>query len=203
MDLLNNNEKIAGFVSYSPALQKAIFVPVVPFQPNGFYRVDIRTDEEQPDGTLVKGVHDRAGNPLDNAFSWTLHTTDTPFEETWRIVLRATQSSPGGPSHTDANNIAGVAFGALDEEDEQDARSVPKLTSQMGLSFLNRSKERFDRDIRPADGRLGHHWFFFINNPLGPVITPATRVQLFWQPSIKLRSTLRQYQVLHLIEFNT
>ncbi|MBU0700304.1 hypothetical protein KKE26_03275 [bacterium] len=35
MDLLNNNEKVAGYVSYSPALRKATFVPIVPFKPYG------------------------------------------------------------------------------------------------------------------------------------------------------------------------
>ncbi|MBC8217990.1 MAG: hypothetical protein H8E73_05945, partial [Planctomycetes bacterium] len=191
-DLLNNNEKAAGFVSYSPALRKAIFVPVVPFQPNGFFRVEIKTDTIKEDGTLEKGIHDLAGNPLDNAFMFTFRTTDAPFEETWSITLAATDGTG-----IDANNIAAVAYSALDGEDEQDVRAVPKLSSQFGLSFLDRNQVKFDRDIRPADGRLSHHWFFTVSNPQN-----GSNVQIFWNPSIKLRRTTRQYQVIRLVEFD-
>ena len=189
-DLLNNSEKIAGFVSYSPALRKAIFVPVVSFQPNGFFRVEIKTDTEK-DGKLEKGVHDLAGNPLDNAFMFTFRTTDAPFEETWSIALAATDGTS-----IDANNIAAVAYGALNAEDEKDARAVPHLDSQLDLSFLDRSQVNFDRDTRPADGRLGHHWFFAIKN------AQTSPVQIFWNPSIKLRRDARQYQVIRLVEFD-
>ncbi len=189
-DLLNNSEKIAGFVSYSPALRKAIFVPVVPFQPNGFFRVEIKTETEK-DGKTEKGVYDLAGNPLDNAFMFTFRTTDAPFEETWSIILAATDGTS-----IDANNIAAVAYGALDVEDEKDARAVPHLDSQLDLSFLDRSQVNFDRDTRPADGRLGHHWFFAIKN------AQTSPVQIFWNPSIKLRRDARQYQVIRLVEFD-
>jgi len=191
-DLLNNSEKVAGFVSYSPALRKAVFVSIVPFQPNGFFRVEIKTDEENPDKTIEKGVHDLAGNPLDNALAWTFRTTDSPFEETWSIVLSASDGSA-----TDANNIAAVEYGTMDGEDARDARAVPKLSSQFDLSFLDRDQVKYDRDIRPADGRLGHHWFFAISNPGGPVT-------IMYQPSIKLARgpALRQYKSLWLTEFD-
>ena len=165
---------------------------MVPFQPNGFYRAEIRTDEEQPDGTLDKGLHDLAGNPLDSAFMWTFRTTDTPFEPIWSITLSATDGTD-----TDANNIAGVEYGALDGEDEKDARAVPSLTSRMRLSFLDRDKEEFDRDIRPADGRLSHHWFFVIDNAAN-----GSEVTIRYRPSIKLTRTARQYQDIWLVEFD-
>ena len=196
-DFLNNSEKIAGFVAYSPALRKAIFVPVVPFAPNGFFRVEIKTDTLKEDGTLEKGVHDLAGNPLDNAFTLTFRTTDAPFEETWSITLAATDGT-----FIDANNIAAVAYGTLDGEDEQDARAVPSLTSQLRLSFLDRDKVEFERDIHPADGRLSHHWFFMVGNP-----QDGSKVQIFWNPSLRLRqpkppSTVVQYQNIQLVEFD-
>jgi hypothetical protein len=189
-DLLKGGQKVAGFVSYSPALRKAIFVPIVPFDPNGFYRVEIKTDTDKA-GVIERGVHDLAGNPLDNAFMWTFRTTDAPFEPTWSITLRATD----GVS-TDANNIAAVEYGAEDGEDERDARAVPSF-SQMSLSFLDSDKVRFDRDIRPADGRLSHHWFFVIGNAAN-----GSEVIIYYKPSIKLIRTERQYQVLRLIEFD-
>jgi len=196
-DLLNNSEKVAGFVSYSPALRKAIFVPVVPFAPNGFFRVEIKTDTEKEDGSIEKGVHDLAGNPLDNAFTFTFRTTDAPFEETWSITLAATDGAA-----IDANNIAAVAYGTLDGEDEQDARAVPSLTSQLRLSFLDRDKVEFERDIHPADGRLSHHWFFMVGNP-----QDGSKVQIFWNPSLRLRQpkpplTVVQYQNIQLVEFD-
>ena len=191
-DLLNNGEKVAGFVSYSPALRKAVFVPIVPFQPNGFFRAEIKTDAEKPDRTIEKGVHDLAGNPLDNAFTWTFRTTDSPFEEIWSIILSAVD----GVS-SDGNNIAAVEYGAEDAEDEKDARAVPKISSQFELSFLDRDQVKFDRDVRPADGRLGHHWFFAISNPEGDVT-------IMYQPSVKLAKgpNLRQYKVIRLVEFD-
>ena len=88
-DLLDNKVRVAGFVSYSPALRKALFVPVVPLKPNGFYFVTIKTDIIDDLGNLESGVHDLAGNPLDNEFIFTFRTRDTPFEETWSIVLSA------------------------------------------------------------------------------------------------------------------
>ena len=194
-DLLNNSEKIAGIVSYSPALRKTIFVSQVPFQPNGFFRVEIKTDVDTDDDGEIdeKGVHDLAGNPLDNAFMFTFRTNDTPFEETWSITL----SADDGVS-IDANNIAAVAYGALDGEDEKDARAVPKIASQFELSFLDRAQVKFDRDTRPADGRLGHHWFFAISNPDGDVT-------IEYQPSKKLAKSpdLRQYKVVRLVEFDS
>ena len=192
VDLLKDNEKVAGFVSYSPALRKAIFVPVVPFAPNGFFRVVIKTDTTKEDGSLEKGVHDLAGNPLDNAFTLTFRTTDAPFEETWSIALAVTDGTG-----IDANNIAAVAYSALDGEDEQDARAVPTLSSQLNLSFVDSNKVKFDRDIHPADGRLSHHWFFAISDPKA-----GSKVQIFWNPSTKMRKTTRQYQVIRLVEFD-
>ena len=194
---LLTGETVAGFVSYSPALRKAIFVPVVPFQPNGFYHALIKTDVEKADGTIDRGVRDLAGNPLDNEFSFTFRTADTPFEETWTIKLAATDGAS-----RDANNIAGVAFGVSDDEDEQDVRAVPQLAEQLSLSFLNRNQTEFDRDMRPADGRLSHYWFFVISNPVVNGFNPVPKVQLFWQPSVKLIQTTRQYQFIRLIEFD-
>ncbi|MCZ6678531.1 MAG: carboxypeptidase regulatory-like domain-containing protein [Candidatus Poribacteria bacterium] len=43
VDLLDNNTKVAGFVSYSPTLRKTVFVPVIPFNPNGFYKATMKT----------------------------------------------------------------------------------------------------------------------------------------------------------------
>jgi hypothetical protein len=192
-DLLEAGEEVAGFVSYSPTLRKAIFVPVLPFRPNGFYRVEIKTDTEKNDGAIERGVHDLAGNPLDNEFMWTFRTKDAPFEETWSITLSATDGTD-----TDASNIAAVEYGALDGEDEKDARSVPALTSQLRLSFLNRSKDEFDRDIRPADGRLSHHWFFMIGNAAA-----GSQVTIGYKPSVKLTRVARQYQVIRLVEFDS
>jgi len=192
-DLLDNSEKVAGFVSYSPALRKAIFVPQVPFKPNGFFRVEVKTDTERDDGTIEKGVHDLAGNPLDSEFTFTFRTTDSPFEETWTITLSATDGIS-----TDANNIAAVAYSAIDGEDEQDARAVPSLTSQFRLSFLDRDKVEFDRDIRPADGRLSHHWFFMIANA-----QEGSGVRITYEPSIKLTRRERQYQALYLVAFDS
>jgi PKD repeat protein len=197
-DLLKGGQKVSGFVSYGPALRKAVFVPIVPFNPNGFYQVEIKTDVQKADGTVETGVHDLAGNPLDNAFMWTFRTTDAPFEPTWSIALRVTDGTS-----TDANNIAAVEYGAEDGEDERDARAVPSLTSQLRVSFLNRSVAEsgeevdLDRDIRPADGRLSHHWFFVVDNAAN-----GSEVTIHCKPSIKLIRTERQYQVLRLIEFD-
>ncbi len=194
MDLLDNNKKVSGYVSYSPALRKTVFVPIVPFRPNGFYRVEIKTDTDtDDDGTIdERGVHDLAGNPLDNAFMWTFRTTDAPFEPTWSMNWRVTDGTA-----TDANNIVAVEYGGLDEEDEKDVRSVPALASQLRMSFLNSDKVEFDRDIRSADGRLAHHWFFVIDNA-----QQSATVTLEYQPSVKLTKTTRQYLVIRLVEFD-
>jgi hypothetical protein len=190
-DLMKSGEKVAGFVSYSPALRKAIFVPIVPFNSNGFYRAEIKTDTENA-GITERGVHDLAGNPLDNAFMWTFRTTDAPFEPTWSITLSASDGT-----NTDNNNIAGVEYGALDGEDEKDARSVPALISRLNLSFLDRAMTEFDRDIRPADGRLAHYWFFVISDAKN-----GSTVTIKWRPSLKLTKTDRQYKDIRLVEFN-
>jgi hypothetical protein len=194
MDLLNDNRQVAGYVSYSPALRKAVFVPVTPFQPNGFYRVQMKTDEDTDgDGIIdVQGVHDLAGNPLDTTFFWTFRTTDAPFEPTWSLNWRVSDGTM-----IDSNNIAAVEYGATDGEDEKDVRAVPALASQMRMCFLDRDKNEFDRDIRPADGRLAHHWFFVIDN-----VRQGATVTLEYQPSVKLTKTTRQYQVLRLVEFD-
>lgn len=189
-DLLDN-KMVGGYVSYSPALRKAIFVPIVPFKPNGFYRVEIKTDEEK-NGKIDAGVHDLAGNPLDNAFMWTFRTLDSPFEPVWSIVLSATDND-----NTDGNNIATVEYNALDGEDEKDARAVPSLANQLRLSFLDNNYVEFDRDTRPADSRLSHHWFFAINNA-----NKGATVTINWQPSIKLTKSDRQYTVIWLVEFD-
>jgi len=191
-DLLKANEKVAGYVSYSPALRKAVFVPVQPFQPNGFYRVEIKTDKKRDDGTVEKGLHDLAGNPLDAAFMWTFRTKDAPFEPTWSLTLSATDGN-----NTDNNNIAAVEYGAEDGQDEKDALAVPSLTNQLCLSFLNRDKVEFDRDIRPADGRLSHHWFFVICDAV-----EGSEVTISYKPSLKLTRETRQYQNLYLVEFD-
>jgi hypothetical protein len=188
-NLLDNNTKVPGYVSYSPALRKTVFVPIVPFQPNGFYRVEIKTDDED---SGERGVHDLAGNPLDNAFMWTFRTTDAPFEPTWSMNFSVTDGSA-----TDGNNYAAVAHGALDAEDEKDARAVPGLANQLRMSFLNRDRVEFDRDMRPADGRLSHHWFFVIDHAQS-----GAPVTINWTPSIKLTRTTRQYQVIRLVEFD-
>jgi len=190
VDLLDNNQAVAGFVSYSPSLRKGIFVPVEPFKPNGFYRAEIKTDVDAD-----RGVHDLAGNPLDNAFMWTFRTTDAPFEPTWSITLKATYTDG---TDSDANNIAAVEYSALDGEDERDAQAVPGLASNLRLSFLDRNEVEFDRDIRPADGRISHHWFFAVINAGN-----GKSVNIRWKPSIKLTRTDRQYQVLRLIEFSS
>jgi len=191
IDLLDSDELtryVSGFVSYSPSLRKALFVPEVPFISNGFYKVTIRTDDST---TGVSGVHDLAGNPLDQEFSWTFRTGDSPFEETWSIVLSATDSNS-----TDANNIASLEYGAEDGEDEKDAIALPALTQMLELSFINSDGAEFDRDTRPADGRLAHHWFFAVENPTGDV-------SLSWKPSTKLVQSrvLRQYKDFRLVEF--
>ena len=190
-DLLDNQTKVAGFVSYSPALRKTLFVPQVPFKPNGFYFVKIKTDKEE-NGTIDKGLHDLAGNPLDNEFTMTFRTKDTPFEEQWSIILSATD----GVS-TDANNIAAVEYGVSDGEDERDAHAVPGLYSEFRLSFVNHDGAEFERDVRPADGRLSHHWFFAIKNP-------QNQVTISYKPSVKLAKSpdLRQYKVVKLLEFD-
>jgi hypothetical protein len=74
---------------------------------------------------------------------------------------------------------------------------VPGLSSEIQLVFLDRNKVEYDRDTRPADGRLGHHWFFAIDNA-----TNGQQVELKWLPSLKLRRTTRQYQFLQLVEFD-
>jgi len=202
VDLLDNAMRVAGFVSYSPTLRKAAFVPVQPLIPNGFYRATIKTDSETGEvdaagePIIDRGLHDLAGNPLDQEFSWTFRTTDSPFEEEWSLTFSVTDNVS-----TNANNIAGVEYGALDmgdlEEDERDARAAPGLSQQLRFSFLNMDKVEFDRDMRPADGRLSHHWFFVIIHAAN-----SADVTIQWQPSIKLASTLRQYQDIWLVEFN-
>ena len=199
-DLLKNSEKVPGFISYSPALRKTLFVLVVPFKPNGFYRVEVRTDTQVDDGqggtTTLPGARDLAGNVLDNTFSWTFRTTDGAFEETWSIELSVTDSSVGGSVGADTNNIAAVAFGAADGEEEKDARAAPSIGGQLHLSFLDVDAVEFDRDTRPADGRLSHHWFFVVDNAQGTVT-------LRWKPSARLVQdpSLRQYKVVKLFEF--
>ena len=192
IDLLEEDplkKDISGFVSYSPALRKAVFVPEIPFRPNGLYQVTVKTDDMAKN---FLGLHDLAGNSLDQDFTWTFRTTDSPFEEIWSISLKVTDNS----GSIDANNIAGVEYGALDGEDEKDARAVPPLTSQLQFSFLDNNQVEFDRDIRPADGRLSHHWFFKVENPTGDVT-------ISWEPSQKLiRSRAeRQYKEIQLVEF--
>lgn len=191
-DLLEGNA-VAGFVSYSPALRKAIFVPQVPFRPNGFYRSEIKTDVEKPDGSIEKGVHDLAGNPLDSAFMWTFRTTEAPFEPVWSITL-----SVENCDSKDGNNIAGVEYGALDGEDEKDARSVPTIASRLKMNFLDGGKVEFDRDIRPADGRLSYHWFFAVVNA-----ADCSPVKIQWKPSAYLMRPERHYQLIRLIEFDS
>jgi hypothetical protein len=192
-DLLDNNQKVAGYVSYSPALRKAVFVPVVPFKANGFYRVEVKTDTEKADGTVERGVHDLAGNPLDSAMVWTFRTRDVPFEPTWSINL--SMSIDGAV--TDAGNIAAVEYDAQDGEEEKDVRAVTSLGSQPRLSLVNREGVEFERDIRPADGRLSHHWFLVVSN-----VASGAEVKLLWQPSVELTGTTRQYQVIRLVEFD-
>ncbi len=192
LDLLENNKQVAGYVSYSPALRKAIFVPIVPFNPYGYYRVEIKTDVKKPDNTIDRGVHDLAGNPLDNAFMWTFRTKDAPFEETWSIALSADDEVD-----LDGNNIAGVEYGASDGTDEKDVPSVPALANQLRLSYLDDEQTEFDRDMRQADGRLSNHWFFAIVNA-----EENGTVTIKWAPSAKLTKTNRQYQVIRLVEFD-
>jgi len=207
-DLLDKNNKMAGYVSYSPALRKAIFVPVVPFKPNGFYRVEIKTDNDTDEDGIIeddeRGVHDLAGNPLDNPFTFTFRTKDTPFEERWQLAFSVTDGHS-----TDANNIVAVDFGALDGEEDKDVRAVPSLTfDQLKMNFLlepvlsevEESDDKLielDRDIRPADGRLSHHWFFAISNA-----GPGSEVTINMRPSVKLKKSIRQYEVLRLVEFD-
>ena len=183
IDLLNNAPPVGGFVSYSPALRKAVFVPVTPFNPNGFYKA-----------TINSSVHDLAGNALKSEFSWTFRTTDSPFEETWSIILSATDGDS-----TDGNNIASVEFGAEEGEDAKDARALTAFGNQLALSFIDDQLTEFDRDTRPADGRLSHHWFFAVKHA-----TDATgNVILSWKPSSKLiqSAAQRQYKELRLVEF--
>ncbi len=65
------------------------------------------------------------------------------------------------------------------------------------MSYLDRQRVEFDRDIRPADGRLSHHWFFVIDNA-----KRYATVTISWQPAILLTKTNRQYQVMRLVEFD-
>ena len=180
IDLLNNAPPVGGFVSYSPALRKAVFVPVTPFNPNGFYKA-----------TINSSVHDLAGNALKSEFSWTFRTTDSPFEETWSIILSATDGDS-----TDGNNIASVEFGAEEGEDAKDARALTAFGNQLALSFIDDQLTEFDRDTRPADGRLSHHWFSAVKHATG-------NVTLSWKPSSKLiqSAAQRQYKELRLVEF--
>ncbi|MBU0700305.1 T9SS type A sorting domain-containing protein [bacterium] len=160
------------------------------------YRVEIKTDVEKTVGTtttIERGVHDLAGNPLDNAFMWTFRTKDAPFEQVWSIGLSMTDGIS-----LDGNNMAGVEYGASDGTDEKDAPSVPAMAGQMRLSYLDRQRQEFDRNIRPADGRLSHHWFFVIDN-----VEKYATVTLSWQPSLLLTKTTRQYQVMRLVEFDS
>jgi len=195
MDLLDDNNKVSGYVSYSPALRKTVFVPVTPFQPNGFYRAEIKTDEDtNSDGEIdVQGVHDLAGNPLDNSFMWTFRTTDAPFEPTWSLTFRATDGIT-----SDGNNLAAVEYGAEDGLDEKDALSVPSFGSHISLNFLDHDKIEYQRDVRPADGRLSHHWFFTICDA-----EEGSTVKIYYKPSVKLTKTTRQYQNLRLVEFDS
>jgi len=71
------------------------------------------------------------------------------------------------------------------------------MASVLRMSFLNRGKEEFDRDIRPADGRLSHHWFFVVGNAKN-----GSDVTIKYRPSIKLVRNERQYQDLWLVEFD-
>jgi len=141
-------------------------------------------------------VHDLAGNPLDQEFSWTFRTGDAFVEDTWSLTLAARDSNS-----TNGEKIAAVVFGAEDTEDENDVRS-PGLPSGLELVFVNPdlrdesdSLIEFDRDTRPADGRLGHHWFFAVKDPTGDVT-------LSWEPTSKLVSTAtRHYSNFTLTEF--
>ncbi|MFC1526286.1 FlgD immunoglobulin-like domain containing protein [Candidatus Latescibacterota bacterium] len=194
LDLLDHSTRVSGYVSYSPALRKVVFVPVVPFQPNGFYQVLVKTDEDTDgDGVIDRrGVHDLAGNPLDNAFSWTFRTTEAPFEPTWSMEWSADDGQG-----RDGNKVAAVEYGAEDGLDEKDARAVPGLAAQLHLGFVDRDQRVYERDIRPADGRLSHHWFMVVDHAaLGATVT------LKWQPSIRLIRSTRDYQEIRLVEFD-
>jgi len=65
------------------------------------------------------------------------------------------------------------------------------------LSFLDKNKIEYDRDIRPADGRLSHHWFFVVSNAAN-----GSTVTIKWKPTIKLTKVERQYQTIRLVEFD-
>ena len=152
----------------------------------------IKTDTENDDGTIELGLHDLAGNPLDQEFSWTVRTKDSPFEETWAITLSATDGTS-----TDGNNIAAVAFNGLEGEDEMDAPAIPPLTpDKFRLVFVNQDVE-YERDIRNADGRLSHHWFFVVENAKDKASVTVT-----WELSIGLTRDTRQYQGVQLVEFD-
>ncbi len=200
VDLLNDSMKVSGFVSYSPTLRKAIFVPVTPLDPNGFYKVTIKTDTLNAEGAVTEaGVHDLAGNPLDNEFSWTFRTIDSLFEETWRITLAAETTTTGGEILRDGNNIAGVETQAEDGEDEKDAAAMDSLISQIRMSFLHDDVSEYDRDIRPADGRVSHHWFIVVDHSL--MSANPSQVTIKWRPSIGLTQVGRDYQFIQLVEF--
>ncbi|MBP97402.1 hypothetical protein CMK18_15740 [Candidatus Poribacteria bacterium] len=214
-DLMDDNKKLAGFVSYSPALRKAIFVPVVPFRSYGFFHVLIKTDTKKFDseGNLEStdfGLHDLAGNPLDNEFSFTFRTKGSVSEETWQLNFSVTDGEG-----TDSNNIAAVSIGSQDFEDGSDARAVPRLTPQLSFSFLlsnsgtsispssnldmtfyRNTPIELDRDVRPADGRLSHHWFFVVDNAQFD-----SDVIINYRPSSALKRTKRQYPLLRLVDY--
>ncbi|MBI2917723.1 MAG: hypothetical protein HYY01_06980 [Chloroflexi bacterium] len=192
-DLLNNNAQVAGYVSYNPALRKAVFVPIVPFKANGFYRVAVKTDTVKADGTIDQGVHDLAGNPLDITMMWTFRTKGLAVEPSWSIELTATDGIAA-----DAGNVAGVEFGASDTQDEKDVREVVFLPNRLRLSFLDRQGVTYDRDIRPADGRLSHHWSLAVKSA-----ATSQEVTILWRPSAYLVKAGREYQVLRLVEFDS
>jgi hypothetical protein len=104
INLLEQDEllrKVSGFVSYSPAERKAIFVPEVSFAPNSFYKVTIRTENDE---LGVDGVRDLAGNPLDQDFSWTFRTTDSLFEEVWSVTMAAAIIDDNGTPEDDTDD---------------------------------------------------------------------------------------------------
>jgi hypothetical protein len=152
-DLEKSGEKVAGYVSYSPTLRKAVFLPIVPFRSNGYFRAVIKTDVKDADGKITEaGVHDLAGNALDIAVIWTFRTKESPNEAVWSLNFSVTDGTS-----TDANNIAGVKLGAQDGKDPYDMRTVGSLPGRLQISFLGEDGTQYDRDVRPADGRLSHH----------------------------------------------
>ena len=214
---LKTSAKVAGVVSYSPALRKAVFVPIVSLEVNQMYRAIVRTEsieqvetQDEAGDTIteevqVPGVKDSAGNSLDMDFIWTFRAAGTPKNTpVWQFSIDAYAGEFGDYADPkDLHNRAGVAFDSIDGKDANDRAVPPDHGASLLLSFPHTSDsldpwdypadQNYDIDIRHADGRLQYVWFVEVKTDQARTIT------LEWD----VDAVASSYVLMQIEEMNT